>query len=364
MSIISDYLFKGNSRFHCALYSLKHGGNPDYVSKAMGKDPLVFRCRSFGDRNPDKNLYFIEMGDPNDGFFAEYGKLLKFLHYANRFHMVPVVKFTESFLYAEKNPVNGSQNPFEYYYEQPGNISVEDALNSRNVFFAEYIHTQEEGIISRKSGDYQVTADYVRRMAELDHKYIRFNYSVRSYLNEELELLRRSHGAFGDWGLGERTIGIHFRGTDYKRNLDLHPVFHGVEEYIFLADKLLESGDYRNVYLATDDKEAVAAFQDHFGDKVMFFNDTVRSSGNCSVAFSEGKRKNHHYRLGLEVIRDMFTLTECGALIAGTSQVSLAARITKLSRGGSYRKIIIINHGINHNQNDCDAYYRKVRKDS
>ncbi|MBO6133752.1 MAG: hypothetical protein J6P05_05395, partial [Lachnospiraceae bacterium] len=113
MNVFLDHFTKKHPRIACALYAWKHGGDMDYVKRAMRQNPLVMQVRSYGSLNRDKNIYYIEFGDPGDGFFAEYGKLLKYLYFADRFSLIPVIRFTEKYLYAEKDAVNGSTNPFE-----------------------------------------------------------------------------------------------------------------------------------------------------------------------------------------------------------------------------------------------------------
>ena len=57
--------------------------------------------------------------------------------------------------------------------------------------------------------------------------------------------------------------------------------------------------------------------------------------------------QNHHYRLGYEVLRDMYALAACDGLVAGLSQVVNCARIVKESSGEEYDTLCIINNGIN-----------------
>ena len=51
--------------------------------------------------------------------------------------------------------------------------------------------------------------------------------------------------------------------------------------------------------------------------------------GNETVMRSINKRANHHYKLGYEVLRDMYTLSECQGIVAGLSNLSIFFRICK-----------------------------------
>ncbi|SKB66352.1 hypothetical protein SAMN06296386_103261 [Lachnospiraceae bacterium] len=347
-------LITDHPRLGAALYAYKHSADPDYITKAMQTDPEVFRFRCLGDKNPDRNIYYIVMGDRGDGFFAEYGRLLMYLYVADYYHMTPVVRFTEDYLYTEKEPVNGHTNPFRYFYEEPAGIEPSDAEQSRNVVRSEFVHTLNENIMRERDGIYGYSDRYIEIMGRIDHKYIRLNKAVQSYIDENLSKLYD-----GDWN---RVIGVHFRGTDYKRGLDGHPVYAGPAEEMEKAENLLKKGTYDKVFLATDDKEALASFKERFGEKLLCYSDVYRAEGDTSVAFSNDDRPLHHYNLGLEVLRDMETLAHCSALIAGQSQVSLAARITRSGRGDKYRDLILLDHGIVKNGKNPQHYYNNARK--
>ncbi len=354
MNKFLERLIDKHPRLGAALYAYKHSADPEYLTKAMQTDPGVFQFRKLGEKNPDKNIFYIVMGDRGDGFFAEYGRLLMYLFAADKYHMTPVIRFTEDYLYTEKEPVNGHTNPFQYYYEEPSGIEPAEAEKSCNVAQSAFVHTLQDEIQSERDGIYGYSDRYIEIMGEIDHRYIRLNPVVQKYVDENLAYV-----------LGEdrdRVIGVHFRGTDYKRGLDGHPVYVGPAEEMDHAEKLLSTGRYDRIFLATDDTDALKAFRERFGDRVHCYSDVYRTDGDTSVAFSEDSRPQHHYRLGLEVLRDMETLAHCGALIAGPSQVSLAARITKSGRGEKYGDLIIKDHGVIQNGSDPNAYYKKARK--
>lgn len=331
------------------LYAIKHSRDPEYRTKAMQIDPNVFRFRELGDSNPDRNIYYIVMGDRGDGFFAEYGRLLMYLYVSDRYNLTPVVRFTEDYLYTESVPVNGYENPFQYYFLEPGGIDPEEAERSRNVVFSEFVHTLNMSLMKERQGLYGYTDNYINIMGGIQKKYIRLNPIVKKYISENVEKILGSGK--------DRIIGVHFRGTDYKRGLDGHPVYTAAKEQIEKAGELLGKGNYDKIFLATDDSDALQEFKDEFGDKLVFYDDVFRGTGDTSVAFSRGERELHHYKLGLEVLRDMETLSECGALIAGPSQVSLAARITKAAENRKYRDLIIIDKGTVVNGRNAREYY-------
>lgn len=109
---------------------------------------------------------------------------------------------------------------------------------------------------------------------------------------------------------------------------------------------LLKKYGFNKIFLATDDVSTVDLFRKEFGKNLLYYEDVTRSSGDVSVAFSDNVRENHHYKLALEVIRDMYTLSRCNGLIAGKSQVSICA-IIENRRNSPYEFLKIVDKGNN-----------------
>ena len=107
-----------------------------------------------------------------------------------------------------------------------------------------------------------------------------------------------------------------------------------------------ESFDFDQIFLATDDSEAIEVFANKFGDKLVYYKDVIRTSGDETVMKSTVDRPLHHYNLGIEVIRDSYTLSLCSGLIAGLSNVSIFSRLMKQSEGKRYDYLKILDKGI------------------
>ena len=94
-------------------------------------------------------------------------------------------------------------------------------------------------------------------------------------------------------------------------------------------------------------------FRETFGDKVKAYQDVFRDEGGDeSIAFSVSDRAHHKYLLGLEVLRDQYTLTHCDGLVCGYSNVTFLARIMRKGwLNKDYKDYILINNGLYHNNN-------------
>lgn len=326
-------------------YAVRNRKNKEKCRRMAGRNGLDMQCRSYGNINKDKCIYYIRFGDKTHGFFALFRILLKYLAYADRFGFYPVVEWSREIPYAEEETICGTLNPFEYYFEQPMGISVKEVKQSYNVFQSEEIHVTDFFLDKEIEGGedgYLMSEIFLSKLSEIAGKYIRLNQWTEQYMQKEIACLLRD----------KKTVGVHVRGSDYKSGYNNHPTIVPVEEYLQEAKKLFSSGRYEQVFLATDDDQALQLFKNTFGEKLVYFRDVVRTSGKTSVAFSEASREKHKYLLGLEVLRDMLSLTACDGLVAGISQVSNCARIIKKSRNIEYEDIKILYKGINHTKNN------------
>lgn len=301
----------------------------------MDNDLIELRPRHFGILNRDKTIYYIELGDNICGFFAVYRLLLELLYLADVCGMTPVVKYKKEFLYSE----NGG-NSFEYYFKQPCGIGVAQAKNSYNVIKARRLHNNMVQLVFNGScGVYDAKPLYIKQMAEMQKKYIRLQPKVKEYIDSGIDRL------IGD----ANVLGVHIRGTDFKKNYNIHPRYIEEERYIEEIKEQLACNKWDKIFLATDDEIILKKCRNAFGDKIVFYKDVFRSRTEKSVAFSDQGRKNHKYMLGQEVLRDAYTLAACNGLIAGISQVSICARIIRVAASGDYEYIRILNEGYNKN---------------
>lgn len=332
-------IIEKNEKLHYLLKALKHLNDPAYRKFFLEREynPLLLEAYSNGIQYKDQRFYFIRENGNGYGFFAEFHALLDKIKFAEMFGMTPVVWWGADFVYWEKNPVNGVTNGFEYYFMQPTDYVIEDlqkayfVMNAKNAQAPWIERTLEKGE--------DVSEEYEMLMAEVYQKYIHLKPNIENQLSAEIKKLLE----------GRKTIGVHYRGTDFKENYNSHPVNVKLEQEFDIVDELIQNKVADQIFLATDDKEAMVAFVTRYGDRIKLYQDVFRGTGNVSVAFSKDARENHHYRLGYEVLRDMITLSNCDLLVAGISQVSICARIAKRARNEQYDKVTIIDNGKNHN---------------
>lgn len=307
------------------------------IKNAYLDDIFGMHSKHLGPLNHDKVIYLINNENKYLGFFAAYRLVLESLFFADRTGMTPVVKYGKGFAYREDKGKMAGINPFEYYFQQVSEVTFKDAKKSAKVVRGTRTHNNMVQLILTGSyGRYDFNDEYVDLMSQIHKKYIHLNNHTQRYINCGLSIIPT----------GEKVLGVHVRGSDYKRHYNIHPVRVKEEEYVTEIIKCLDKGGYNKIFLATDDLNSLHYMQRIFGDKLLFYDDVSRTTGQQSVAFSDSTRNNHHYKLGLEVLRDAYTLASCDGLISGVSQVSLCARIIKNSK---YEYLRICDKGVYHN---------------
>lgn len=280
----------------------------------------------------EKPVCLIEAGGENDGFFASVRWALDGLYFCDQYGFTPVLKFSDHSLYRD-DLIFPTKNAFDYYFDQPADIELRDIeghsyiqYSSRNRLLAESLNG---GV------NYCVSERYEEEMSKVMKKYLHFNSETQKKINE----------AVNSRNISQDVLGVHIRGTDYKNNYKNHPVYISPEEYDPFIREAMDSGKFSKIFLATDDQEILEEFIRKYGkESVMYAEKNCRERGNEGVHTSDCSR----FQAGMEVICDMASLSYCGGLISGLSQVGIMARIYKRSRDEMYNYDIKINKGINH----------------
>lgn len=304
-------------------------GNPDFLE-----------MHTYGREYEGKTVYLIEERGAGVGFFAEFGVTLIHLYFAYERGFVPYVRWGKDYLYYEPEGFDGEKNAFLYFFQPVSEVAgIERACH--------VIHPQESHYVQVKKQfeavSYDVSDAYIDAMAHMVKKYIRYNEPTKQYLEKEF------HNLLGD----RKVLGVHFRGTDFRKGYNNHPIPVQIEQEIEQVKALLEKSGYDGIFLATDEQAAVERFREAFGDKVRVYEDTFRDNGTDeSIAFSKGNRDKHHYYLAREVVRDQYTLTHCDGLVCGYSNVTFIARAMRRAWfGREWEDFVLIDNGLYHNNN-------------
>ncbi len=263
------------------------------------------------------------------GFFSVLNNIVSGLCLCDRYGFIPLIGFHHSELYCK----TGSETDFfDSYFDRtvlPA-VSASDAFN--------LIRSKPEHLsLLGTNRIYDQDNPLIKEFSSVIKNYLRYNPATEDYLNNNVAGTIRAH----------KTLGVHVRGTDYKKGYRGHARIVLPQEYLEHTVLTMKSGLYDRVFLATDEEDTVELFKREFGSNLIV-NEVFRAKGETSIGIHclNDDRLDHKHLLGLEVLSDMNCLAQCDGLIAGISGVSFHAMLNKVAMGTKYDTFEIIDKGL------------------
>lgn len=311
-----------NKRIYFLLRCIKRFNDDEFINDVLSiyNNPNVVCLRNrSGMENQDVILYNMNKSfGSGSGFFATFNHILEHLWCADFWGLKPIISIGEGWPYYEIGGVDNVYNAWEYYFQQYEGRKTEEIENSS--FIVDYFCGEMGEVFPKlKHEAYGFTEEYLTEMGRIMRKYIRLNETTYKYITSEINSTLKN----------KKTLGVQIRMGGMLYAPSNHPVVPTLDEYVKEIKQGFFKGSFEQIYLATDDVRAVKRMQDEFGDRVVYYKDVIRVEGMLSTYDVPSQRKNHKYLCGLEVLRDMYTLTFCDGLVAGLSQVSIASQIAK-----------------------------------
>lgn len=264
--------------------------------------------------------YIIHRSELGAGFFSNYYWVLGHVVFARKFGYIPVVDMKNyKTLYSEDEPVNGETNAWNYYFENVGDTGLDEAYQSGKYVFG------KERAMHEYSGRYS-KANY---RFPSDKSVAYYHPIIEKYLRIKKDILNGFEKEYQEKFVG-KAIGIHVRGTDMKNDLG-HPLPAKTESYFKSVKGILaHDAQVKTLFLATDEKEVVVAFEKEFrGKYLLVINDVFRSDEQDETRKTgihemkvENAREFHKYKMGMEVLKDAWFLSKCDYLVCGHSNIT------------------------------------------
>ncbi len=278
------------------------------------------------------------------GFFSNYMWVLGHVIMARRLGYIPVVDMERYLtLYSEEEPIDGIRNAWNYYFENVGEITLEQAYESGSYVMGRDmpLHKYEEKFCT---GTYRFpTRKAVSYYAPIIEQHIRIKKELRQDFAAEWS--KQVGERVGEQGL---VLGVHVRGTDMKNNLG-HPMPADVRTYLRYVHETLEKDSrITKIFLATDENDVKQGFEEEFRETkwTLFVNPAFRvwdSKEERKTGIHETKienpRERHKYLMGKEVLMDAWFLSRCDYLVCGHSNITNVAILWNHNR---YRQIVCV----------------------
>lgn len=330
----------------CAKNGLSKEGRESIIDKVT--NPSCMKIEHLGDKNNGRIIYIIDpVNSYASGFFSNFDILLRQLFFAETFGFIPIVKCSRNTAYLENDTsFYNTDNYFDYFFTQPANVSLSDGLFSTAVIFSS--ENSRVGQFFNKLNAEQQEEEYIRLL----QKYIHFNSVTQENLDMGVEQF-----------LGrKRTLAVKYRGTDHHLNCKNHPIPCTPEQVATKAEDVFKKGYYDQVFLATEDIQALEIFKQIFGSDLIYDEGVCRYDASVShVDFlQQPNRKNSAYQGGLDVLRDTWILAHAQGIVASRSGVTYyALRFNRAFAPKEYEEIHIIDNGTNVNGPDSIKYGQK-----
>lgn len=299
------------------------------------KDKMPFLLKRIS-----KKYYIIYRSELGAGFFSNYFWVMGHVVFAEEMGYIPVVDM-ENYptLYSEEEMIGDTNNAWNYYFENIGNIGLDEAYASgryvmgRDKYLTKY--AEKYSMFPYRYPSEQMIAYY----APIIKKNLRIKESlVDEYKREWIEKTSDSNNI----------LGIHIRGADMKNNLG-HPMPATVARYIQSTHEMLEKHpEINRIFLATDENEVKEAYEREFEGSAatLFMNEAFRAWDDGQMMKTglhemklDNPRPHHKYLLGKEVLRDAWFLSRCQYLLCGHSNIT---NVAILWNEGKYNEVVCV----------------------
>ena len=259
-----------------------------------------FEIQSFGENNSDKTFYVIKR-TPGTGFFSNITFILNHLLISEKLGYIPIIDMQNyKTIYNEKNKIKNTLNAWEYYFEKLNNFDLTEVYKSKNViitnnkFYNNFYYNFLEN---------EKLKEFFIKKIEIKKNLIKIYEKICSNFKNK------------------KTLGIHFRGTSYKRTPG-HPFPPTKDQIIVCVKKVIEKEKIEKIFLATEEQDYLDFFKKKFPNNLIYIRSSYRSNRND--AFKIYPRNRHRYKLGREILLESMILSKCDIFLYSNSNVSKA----------------------------------------
>lgn len=283
------------------------------------KEPDIM-FKSFGDLNKDKIFYVIKRS-PGTGLFSNVTFVINHLKICKKNNLIPIIDM-ENFktIYNEKKSIKNTNNAWEYYFQKLNKFSLEEVYQSKNVL-----------ITSDKFFNFfTYNIDLDDEATKILQNDIKIN-----------NILFKTYKKISQKFINNKVLGIHFRGTSYKRSPG-HPLPATIKQMYKITNNLIKNEKIDKIFLVTEELNYLDFFKKKFSNKLIYIECCYRSNKND--AFEIYPRERHRYKLGREALIETLLLSKCDHFIYLKSNLSSAAISFNLN---CRQNRIEIDNGIN-----------------
>lgn len=295
------------------------------------------RKKTYGDLNKDKQIYIIRIRKETLGLMGYYMSVLGHIRFAKSKGYIPVVdmkNYKNTYLKEEEV---GHINSWEYYFEQPSSVFLDDAYKSKNVILSSMESPVEADPRLFYYNVYK--KDNMPLYYKLVEDNILFNNETRAILDETYRAITKN--------VVGGVLGVVSRGTDLL-GFPGHSVQPTTEELMVETEKVMKQYGCKYIFLASDTDRAVREFKKKFGSEYVLTNsckryDDCKNNGTNVLSDVHFERENDGYMKGMEYLTTMWCLSNCDVLFGSLVGATVAALCMNK---GKYKHVEIYDKGV------------------
>lgn len=295
------------------------------------KMPEQRKC--YGKLNPDKTFYVIRLCPPATGLLANYIYVLGYMKHAFDKGWIPVVDMENyGTLFQEEEPVNGTRNVWEYFFEQPYDVGTKKRYTLEEVY-------KSQNVVLAKADDQSMynnslTTEVLKWQYEMS-LLVPFKEDVQNHIDKVIKECIPEE---------VKILGVSTRGSDLKKRVIGHAISMSVDEILPIIKEKSIEWNIEHIFVKAEEEETIEYFKKHFRNLhytnyQRIRNYDVAKSVNVTIAEKAISR--------LELLKcyltDIKILSMCTSIM-GTENNGLTTAI--IWNGGKFEHVEIIDNGV------------------
>lgn len=259
-------------------------------------------------------IEFVKVSDQHQfagvGFAGNIFIILNALTYLSDDDILFVDMETNECACTEKTTFQNTKNCWEYYFTQTKILPEESYVHMNSLLSTKLNYNDTNSFINPSNFLSLKNKFYTSFQLKDD-----ISEMINNYWTENIK--------------GKKTLGVQVRLTDMKH-------YHNVsslDSYINRIRQIISDyPEIEQIFLATDDSQSINVIKNNINRKIIHYEDMFRADVNNLhldpyERFIE-VREHHRYKLGVECLKEIFTLSKCNYLLkADTSALSIVSVI-------------------------------------
>jgi hypothetical protein len=262
-------------------------------------------------------FYVIRREPPGAGLFSNMNHVLQGLVEAEKRNLIPVVDMENYWTsYSLSTSIYGSENAWEYFFEQPTDHTLDNAYKSKQYVLSKGNRISQTHWLSNKNLDFVFDADKIMELNRLLSTYVHLNPLTKKTLEQI-----KSEIHFDPL----RTLGISLRGTDYiEVEPHGHPRQPGISQIIETIRRVYDPKKYNKIFLACEDTEIRKEVEKQFKGLVHEnFRQNSYFTAHVIAELGLSGRDLDKMVNSLGYLIEMWILSECSSCLASLANGSV-----------------------------------------